>query len=218
MSLLASASAQELSRTISVTGKGTVHAEPDVATLNISIDVKDIDLGKATNEANAVITEVKSTLNFLGVAEEDIRTANFSVWPEQRYDLEGNPSVEGYRVNHVLRVTVNNIEIVGKVVTESINAGANGVNDIQYTFSDSTELERQARVEAMMDARAKAEQLAELAEVSIVGVKSINDQANLVSPVASPRFEIMSSVEQSVPVSAGQLATIVNLAVSFLIE
>ncbi len=210
--------AQELSKTISVTGQGTVYAEPDVAMLNVSIDIQDTDLGKATNEANSVIVKVKKVLKSLNVAEEDIRTSSFNVWPQQRYDLEGNPTVEGYQVNHVLGVTVRDIESVGKVLTESINAGANGVNNIRYTFSDDSELEKQAREKAMLNAREKAEQLAELAEASIVGVMSISEQTGFDSPVASPRFEVMSAVAESVPVSTGQLAVEVTLAVSFLIE
>ncbi len=212
--------AQESPKTISVTGQGTVYAEPDIAMLNISIDIQDSDLGKATNDTNAVILKVKKVLGSLGVTEEDIRTSSFNVWPQQRYDLEGNPTVEGYQVNHVLGVTIHDIDSVGEILTESINAGANGVNNIRYTFSDDSELEKEARAKAMENAQEKADQLAELARTSIVGVMSISEQTDFGSPIfsAQPQFEVMSSVAENVPVSTGQLAVKVTLAVSFLIE
>lgn len=216
--LSTNALAQDLQKTISVTGSGTIYAEPDIAMITVSIEVKNRDLGKATNEANNVIAKIKDTLEPLGIAAEDIRTSSFNVWPDQRYDLEGRPTTNGYVVSHSLEVTIRNIENVGEVLSKSINAGANGVSNIRYTFADDSELEEQARAKAMANARAKAEQLAELAEVNITGIMSIREQTNNNTSPATPRFEAMSTVAESVPVSTGQLAVSVSLAVSFLID
>ena len=212
--------AQGLNKTISVTSEGTVYGEPDVATLSLGIDAKNIDLDKAVNEANTAINSVKDTLKLLDITEEDIRTSSFNVWPEQNYDRNGNATTENYHVNHSLDVTIRDTEIVGKAIKDSLNAGANSFNSINYSFSDPTKLEKLAREEAMKNAREKAEQLAELAEVKIIGVMSIDEGGSFEqTPIfAQSRFEVMSSVAESSPVSGGQLAINISLSVVFLIE
>jgi len=147
-----------------------------------------------------------------------IRTSQFNIWPDQRYDNSGNPVETTFRVNHILSITVRDTESVGDVLAESINSGANSVQNIRYTFADSKELQKEARAAAMEAARDKAQQLADLAGVSLGKVIRIDEGSSgggFPTPMPVARMAFANEMADSVPVSGGQLAVQVNLFVVY---
>jgi len=69
----------------------------------------------------------------------------------------------------MLRVKVRDIDEVGEVIDDAVEAGGDllRVNRISFGIEDSTVLYDEAREEAMADAYAKAEQMAALAGVRL---------------------------------------------------
>ena len=150
---------------ISVTGSGTVYGEPDLALLELGVDVTDEHVSAASDEADRTVRAVIAALSAAGVAEKDIRTASYNVWREDRYDSNNAPTIPLYHVSNTLNITVRDVSKVGDLLAASLEAGANTVNNVQYTFANPDVLARQARELAMQDALAKAQQLADLAGV-----------------------------------------------------
>ncbi|MEZ4629480.1 MAG: SIMPL domain-containing protein [Deinococcales bacterium] len=205
---------------ISVSGQGTVYAEPDIALVDFGIISQDGDLSKATANANAVISSIREVLSALGIEDKDIRTSEFNIWPQDRYNRDGEVVGREYQVNHTLTVTVRESAKLGEVLSQAVAAGANNVNNIRYSFDNSEGLEQQARALAMANAKAKASQLAELAEVSLGKVIRIEEGVSYSDPSPMPvaRYAMAEMANSAAPVSGGQLAVSVSLAVVFAIE
>ena len=132
-------------------------------------------VGQAT-EASQLATDVIAAVRDQGVAQEDIQTSDYSIYPE--YDYSGQRErIVGYRVTNMLQVTVRDIDQSGAVIDAATAAGgdASQVGGVSLVIEDDAGLIQQARESAWQDATVKAEQLAELAGVT------------LGAPISSPR-------------------------------
>lgn len=217
--LLSMTFAQDALSGITVSGIGTAYGEPDQAVVNLGVNILDEDLSAANDEATRIANNLLETLSNLGVEEKDIRTSQFSVWLEDQYRPSGELGTPKYRINNTLSVTVRDLSQLGAVLSQSLEAGANSVGNVQFTISDPDALAASAREMAMNDARAKAEQLAELAGVTLGQVVMIADAAHNSAPSPFPiaRAEAMS-FEADVPVATGQLSVSATVQIRFTIE
>ena len=215
--MLGMATAQNIDeRSVAVSGSGTVYGEPDVALLDLGVDITNEDLSAASSEADATMRRVVEALLAAGVAEEDVQTVAYNIWLENRYDRNNVPTTEAYHVTNVVRVTVREVGRAGELLGEAVDAGANVVNGVQYTFSDTGALERGARELAFMDARDKAEQLASLAGVTLGPVLSISESSGFGGEPFYDRGVMAAAESMSAPpVSGGQLAVTVTVSARF---
>lgn len=161
-------------RSISVNGTGRVKAEPDVADINIGVTAQGQDAKAASTQAAEAMEAVIAALRGMGIAENDIQTTSLNLSPI--YDWDDNPpNITGWEASNVVSVTVRDITTVGQVIDAATAAGATNVDSINFRVEDPTEAETLARDEAVADARAKADQLAAAAGVTITGVISISE-------------------------------------------
>jgi uncharacterized protein len=206
--------AQEGTRSLSVTGSGTAYGEPDVAIVELGVNIVNEDIAMASTEANQIILEVTNVLLAAGIDTRDIRTAYYNIWRDEGYaPFGGEATTPRYRVNNILSITVRDVNQVGDIIAESLNAGANAVNNVLYTLSDPQALATEARELAFNNARAKAEQLATLAGLELGQVITISDGTSR-DPMAHPAA-MMDMGSGSVPVSGGQLAISATIIVYF---
>jgi uncharacterized protein len=167
--------------TITVVGHGELFAEPDQATITVGVQLYNESAQEASAELrermDAVVTAIKS----LGVLECNIQTTNYSIFFERDYQTplatrneEGRP-VGIYRVENMVRVTVADISRAVAVVEAAIEAGANQLYGINFSFSDPDELDARARALAMENARSRAEELAGAAGRSVGAALEITE-------------------------------------------
>jgi uncharacterized protein len=202
---------------ISVAATGVAYGPPDLAYLDVGFTTTDADVASALRAAEDAIAAVQQALAEMGVEDRDVRTTTFSVWREERYDDRGTaaPTVV-YRVTHHLRVTVREVDAVGRLLVASTEAGANYVGGVVFTVQDARELAASARRSAFSAARAKAEQLAELAGVALGSPTSIVEVevGGPVVPFATARAAPMA-LEADAAVTSGELAVEVRLEIVF---
>ena len=204
--------------TIAVTGTGTVYAEPDRAMVDVGVSAFQADVTQASEEVSEKVARIIATLEALGVAERDIRTVDISIFPEQNYNREGELTGTRFRVVNRLRVTVQDTEQLGTLLGRSVQAGANEVSNVRYTFADPKTLEDEARARAMGAARDKAEQLASLAGVQLGAPQRIVEQGGGSQPFPQQTRMMAAEADSSMPVSAGQLSVSVSLSVNYAIS
>ena len=202
---------------VSVSATGTAYGVPDRASFDAGVSVLGEDVSQATAGVSARVRGLLSALTAAGVAEADVRTLQFNIFPEQLYDESGQPTRLRYRVVNTVRVTVRDTAQLGALLGESVAAGANEVANVVYTVADPGALERQARARAMRAARAKAEQLAGLGGVELGDVRRIAEQtgAGGNEPVGMLRMDMAADAAASVPVAGGQLEVTVSVSVVY---
>ncbi len=136
-----------------VSGNGEVSATPDIATLNIGIDVvRDTVDAARTDAANAMDAVVKS-LTANGIKQEDIKTQYFSIQPRYTYTRD-QPVLQGYQVSNSASVKIRKLDTVGKAIDDASKAGGNltRINSISFTLDKPELAASQARELARKDA------------------------------------------------------------------
>ena len=206
-------------RSITVVGVGEVSLKPNIATISIGVETRASTVSEAKAEVDARMADVVAALRKVGIAERDIQTLQYSIHRDQEpmpMMSEGSASADqgGYSVSNVLRVTVRDIEQAGTVLDMAVEAGANQVWGINLTVSDEDKWQVQARDKAMADARARAANLASLADVELGEVLSISEVIDI-SPV--PMAASSSGMGGS-GIASGELELATQIQVTFAIQ
>ena len=215
------AAAQPAPRTMSVSGSGEAFLAPDIAYINIGVHTEAATAAEAVAE-NTTQTEglIEALIDF-GIASEDIRTTNFSIWPMDQFDpVTGRPTGEKtYAVDNTVYVTVRELDGLGDLLDAAVTAGANTVNSIQFDVADKDEALQQARAEAVEDAREQAQAIAQAAGLSLGEIQSIS----FIDPQPYPIFDGRgggggAAAEAAVPIQPGQLTFTVTVHVTYVLE
>ena len=212
---------QESVRYITVVGQGEVSLTPDIAQINVGAEATAETVSEAKAEVDSRIEAILATLEEMGIAEKDIQTSQYSIYYEQESvfgPAREEPSSEAgglYRVSNMLNVTIREIERAGEVVDAAVEAGANRMYGVSFTVSETVEWESEAREKAMADARARAEELAGLAEVTLGEVLSVSEVVGGGSVVVEK--EVMAAFGGGV-IMPGELEVSTQIQVTFAID
>ena len=212
----------ETDRTIQVTGSGSVTGEPDMATLDLGVSVEGKTVAEAREEAAAAMTALINSLKANDVAETDIKTENFSIYPQYDYGEDARV-LRGYRVNNTVRAKVRDLAILGEVIDDAAAAGGNSVviNSILFAIEDTTPLQTRARSLAVEDAEAKARTLAEAGGVRLGEPVSIVESTIFGGPpvpFSTEEAAFDTAARTATPIAPGELTVTVNVAVVYEIE
>ncbi|MFN2471955.1 MAG: SIMPL domain-containing protein [Gaiellaceae bacterium] len=202
-------------RTITVTGTGTVEARPDRAAFSFGVESRGATAREASTANAAAMRRLIEGLREAGVAERDLQTEQVSVWPQGPMS-DAKPSGEpaGYTASSSVRVETS-VDAASKTVDAATAAGANTLWGPALTRSESHSLEEQALERALADARRKAEALADAANTSLGEVIKIVEGGVVDQPVVYA--EAARSQDAAVPVEPGRVETSASLTVTFAI-
>jgi hypothetical protein len=203
-------------RTLTVTGSGQALLTPDIAYVTIGVHTENKNAAEAVAANNTQAQAVTDALKGAGIAAKDIRTTNFSIYPQQQYDDKGQLQGVTYVVDNSVYVTVRDLTKVGSLLDTAVKAGANSISGIQFDVADKTKALSDARKAAVTNATEIATELASAADVTLGPVQSINIYGNTPAPVYDTRA--MAVEAAAVPVSPGQLNITVDVQVVFQIQ
>lgn len=170
-----------------VVGTGTVSAEPEIAQITFGVDLRGDNPATLVNEASQKINRAIQAAHELGVAGDDIQTSSYSVWVETIYDPHtGQPTGQVvYHVSHFVTATLRDLSKTGNLLAAVVDAGANSISGVNFTVKNPDALVQQARRKALENARAQAQQMAEVLGFSLGKPVLVSESGGYV-PVAVP--------------------------------
>ncbi|HZK48875.1 MAG TPA: SIMPL domain-containing protein [Thermoleophilia bacterium] len=169
---------------ITVSGEGLVKAGPDEATLTIIVETDAPDAPQALDANSTQMTQVLERLKAEGLAEESLQTANVAVYPNRRWDPQsGEETIEGYRAQNSIRVTLTDLTKVGDVFTAATEAGANNISGPEWRLADDSAAVTEALDKAFASARSKAETLAKAAGLKLGAVLTMQESSVAIPPI-----------------------------------
>ena len=169
-----------------VTGQGETMAAPDIAVLRVGIEAQEATVAEAQVEAVEAMDGVMKSLIDSGVAEKDIQTQYFNIRQVTRWDdVKSENIVIGYQVTNMVSAKIRDIDKAGTIIDAVAAAGGDfiRIDSIDFSIDDPRGYYDEARQEAVADARARAEQLADLAGVSLGQPTYISEGAQSSSPI-----------------------------------
>jgi uncharacterized protein YggE len=208
-------------QTISVTGTGRSIVTPDRVTFSVGVQTVASTVDEAVNENNRKVAAVIAALKTAGAKDAEIRTSNFSIWPQQDYQQGKLPQILGYQVSNNITVRRDKVGDAGRLLQTAVNAGVNTSSGLQFEVSDPTKGRDQGLKAAYDDARAKAALLATAAGRALGRAVTIAEGTQA-APPQYPRQMAMraeaASVANDVPVESGTQENVYTVSVVFELQ
>lgn len=207
--------------TLSVSGIAKMSVKPDIARMSVGV----ISTGRTVAETQKQNTEkmnaITSAVKAFGVKDEDIQTSNYSISPQ--YDwTEGRQTLRGYQVSQQLSIKIRDLEKIGDILAKAGDLGSNQVSGVSFEVDDTTALQKQARDQAIEDAKDKAQVLAKSLGMQLGKVISFSeDYGSYPTPVYNSYSKVMmdeSSAGAAPEVQSGSLDISKSVSITFEIK
>ena len=171
-------------KTIEISATEKVRVAAEVATIKIGFQnqavTKDVAYAENTRAANKILQALLDA----GVPKEAIETETLNLAQEQeRYDVRSNPQLK-YTASQKWQIRSKAAE-AQKVVDIAVAAGANQIEQVDWSVADDKQLETKAYAAALKRAREVAEQTAAQSGVKLGEIGTI---VNSSAPERFARF------------------------------
>ncbi len=189
------------SRQVTVVGAGQVRGTPDTLTANVSIEATAPDVTTAMNQSSDRTRAIVDALvNTAKVDRKDIGTTSVNLQPQYGTDS----SITGYRASNSLQVKIRDLGSASQTLALIVSTGgdATRINSVNYSIDDDSQLVKDARARAFDDAKARAEQYAQLSGLALGKVISISEANGNTAPTPTPMPR--SAMAEPVPLEPGQ--------------
>lgn len=158
--------------TITVTGFGDASAPPDMATLIVGVENGGSDITELYQEVNSTIATITAALEGAGVTDADMRTDGLDV-----YVNRGGYEPEEIRVSNRIHITIRDLSKIEEIIDLVVQNGANSIYGLSFGLEENADIQTEARLGALDDARQRAESIAQHLGVELSEVISITEQA-----------------------------------------
>ena len=166
--------------TISMSAEGKVAARPDIATVTVGVVTTGTTAQAAQDENTKSTNKIIEFVKQQGVADADIVTSNFSVYPNYDY-TSGKNILNGYTTNQTLTLKVRGVDksttTLGKILSGSLESGSNQVQGVYFSFDDADNLRQEARKIAIEKAKQKAADLAAASGLKLGRIITVSENS-----------------------------------------
>lgn len=191
---------------ISVSGTGEVQVNPDRATIYIGVQSRATTAAAASADNARRQHAILDTLRALGFTSDQLSTMNYNVSPQMasiRSDASGEPHVVAYVVTNTVRVDVRKLDDVSRAIDASLAKGANEISGLEFYSSKADVSRRLAMTEAVANARADAEALAEAAGGTLGPLLDLSNNASMPIRFAAD-MRMSAAAPAATPIEPGQ--------------
>lgn len=215
---------QPISKEALFTADGTAEVSyvPDTALLYLGVNKKAATQEEAKNEANKVINKIVEDLKKLGIDKKYIKTTNFSVNEDYDYSVmpvdavgtqekmmiapDRRPKIRGYVANASVEVRVKPLEKAEQAIDAATKAGATQVGTSQLIVDEEEQkkLEADARIQAITNAKVKAQEISKAAGIRLGRVVSVQEGGSGGYP-RTMMLKAESAADATAPVPATEL-------------
>lgn len=205
-----------------VTGEGKVSVTPDIVNISLGVQSQEPSVADAMGKTSEAMAGVMDILKANNIADKDIQTQQFSIYPQYSLDQEtGKQTITGYQVTNTLNVKLRDINKAGTLIDAVVSAGGNltVINNVNFTVEDPTRYYDEARQKAIDDANEKAKEIAGLYGVTLGKPTYVLETSAIPYPIyygggAGPA--IMTG-QQGTSVSAGSTDIVLDIQASYSI-
>jgi uncharacterized protein YggE len=191
---------------IEVTGEGKVSTAPSRAIIVLGVITESPSLATAQSENASAVTNVINSLLRLNIPREQIQTVTYRIEIQYNYK-DGTQIFRGYRVTHLLQITIDRVEQTGLVVDTAVNSGANFVSSIRFTITNLEIYYNQALSTALQNAESKANTIARTLGVKLVRTPiKITEETRVIEPPIPFQASLLAEgAAAPTPIQPGEL-------------
>lgn len=176
--------------TLTVSGEGKISAKPDVAIVEMSVISQNENVELVQSENDQKMQRVVNFLKESGIDEKDIKTTQYNLQPEYdyswcrttEYPVYCPPKLVDYMLTQSLQVKIRDLSRVGKIIGNLSEIGVNQISDISFVIDNDAEIKSAARQKAIAEAKQKAQEMANAANIELGKIIDISESVSGLTP------------------------------------
>lgn len=220
---------------LTIASQGRALRAADLAVFTAGVTTQAATAAAALADNSRTMSQVIAGLKGAGIAERDIQTSSLSInpiysQPDRQPRLPGQPNlpleqqtprIVGYRTSNVVTVRQRDLKNYSSVIDTLTAAGANQVNGPMFQLDNPEPALNEARLDALQNARARAELYAGASGLRIMRILSISEGGGFYNPqpiiVAAERGAVAAvpAPPPPAPVQAGELQQSASVTVLY---
>jgi uncharacterized protein len=199
---------------IEVSGQASVELPADQAEISFAMETRAEEASAAASANADEMTRVIQAVRSGGFAGLDIETFGYSLQPQYSTSEQRVRSIVGYVAHNNIRVTIGDVDQLGRLIDIAVGAGANRVASISFSASDTEAARAQALTQAVANARAQAQAIAASLGYTLGPPLEVRGGAQRPPPIA---FEAMRAVQAqaATPIEPGSQTVDANVTIRF---
>lgn len=194
-------------KTMTLTGQGQVTAVPDIAIIHLGVQTTGENLPNIQSENARTTQSIIQALQRMGV--NNIKTFQYTI--DKIYDYENGRQIDrGFSVRNILEIRTSNLDMVGNIIDNAVNLGANVVDLISFDVSNREYYYQQALNLAVRNAIQKSKSIATSLNITADPIP-VNIVENSIMPIQPFRRELAATT----PIMPGNLIIEASVTVDF---
>ncbi|WP_103029017.1 SIMPL domain-containing protein [Salinibacter altiplanensis] len=162
---------------ITVSGKGSVTAQPDRAVVRFGVVTRAESAEEARTQNATAAQTAMNAVRDLDVPEERMRMESLRLQPQYEYNDEKNRrELMGYKATRQVVAELDRLKVLPPLVAGVVEGGANQLDGIDYQLRDRSQVRNDALRKAARAAEEKGRLLAETLDAQLGPVQAINEQ------------------------------------------
>lgn len=142
--------------TIAVSGMAEQEVAPDMAYIDVGINVRADDAETARTQEAQIASQIRRALLGLAITDNDLQNTSYYLYQEYKVDRNGVRTAYKYVLDSSIKVTVKDLDKLSQVIDNVVEAGATNISNITYALSTQNIIQRQLLATAVENARDKA--------------------------------------------------------------
>lgn len=142
--------------TIAVSGMAEQEVAPDMAYIDVGINVRADDAETARTQEAQIASQIRRALLGLAITDNDLQNTSYYLYQEYKVVRNGVRTADKYVLDSSIKVTVKDLDKLSQVIDNVVEAGATNISNITYALSTQNIIQRQLLATAVKNARDKA--------------------------------------------------------------
>lgn len=142
--------------TIAVSGMAEQEVAPDMAYIDVGINVRADDAENARTQEAQIASQIRRALLGFAITDNDLQNTSYYLYQEYKVDRNGVRTADKYVLDSSIKVTVKDLDKLSQVIDNVVEAGATNISNITYALSTQNIIQRQLLATAVENARDKA--------------------------------------------------------------
>lgn len=201
---------------IRVTGEGRVTVVPDQIEFRVGAEFEGKSAQTIKERSDALMRKLMAETKAFGIDPKDVSSENIRI--SRSYSEDDKPESRTYMANAELRIFLRDVSKYDALVEKMFRSGANKMSDVVPGSTKMETLRDQARVNAINDAKRRAQKIAEEFKVKLGKVHSVVETRGDGMPALYRGAGGSAKMDMAPTVALGELEQTVTIEVVFDID
>ena len=157
-----------------VSGESKRFVKPDRVTVTFSSTIEGKDVRDIQRRSSEAVDKATTAILALGVEDKELTTSNYNITPTYNY-TSGKSVIDGYSSTISLNVKTKLITKVADIIDAATKSGVNNVSGLSFYLEDSEKVKQELKLEAIDNAKAKANELASKSGLRLGTLKNVEE-------------------------------------------